>query len=143
MPDVGSGIARSRSDGTVAYTEVDGRAVFGVNSDAPGYTARDEAMARDMRTRLIERYPEVMATGNIGHQPNNALFHAEANALLRAAEPYSGSLAGREVDVRVDRRVCRSCDTVLPYVGIQLGNPTVRFHDPYGNVSTMRDGRWQ
>lgn len=36
LPDLGSGITRSRSDGTVVYTEVDSDAVFGVNSDAPG-----------------------------------------------------------------------------------------------------------
>ena len=143
MPDVGSGIARSRSDGTVAHTEVDGRAVFGVNSDAPGYTARDEAMARDMRTRLIERYPEVMATGNIGHQPNNALFHAEANALLRAAESYGGLLAGRTIEVRVNRGLCSSCGEVLPCIGLQLGNPTVRFIDAYGRLKTMKNGQWQ
>ncbi len=143
MPDVGSGVARARSEGTVAYAEVDGQAVFGVNANAPAYTARDEAMARDMRQRLIDRYPDVMATGNLGHKPNDALFHAEANALMRAAESYGGTLVGRELDVRVDRRICRSCDTVLPYVGLQLGNPTVRFRDPYGNVTTMRDGRWQ
>jgi len=143
MPDVGSGIARSRSDGTVAFTEVDGQAVFGVNSDAPGYTARDEAMARDMRQRLIERHPDVMATGNVGHKPNDALFNAEANALMRAAETYGGTLAGCTIEMRVDRPLCPSCGVVLPYVGLQLGNPTVRFVDPFGNVSTMRHGRWQ
>lgn len=142
MPDVGSGIARSRSDGTVAYTEVDGHAVFGVNANAPGYTARDEAMARDMRSRLIERYPEVMATGNVGHKPNDALFHAEANALLRAAEPFGGSLAGRTIEMRVDRPLCPSCDAVLPYLGAQIGNPTVRIIDGAGDIWIMRDGIW-
>lgn len=39
----------------------------------------------------------MMATGNIGPKPNDALFHAEANALLRAAEPYGGTLAGRAI----------------------------------------------
>lgn len=143
MPDVGSGIARSRSDGTVAYTEVDGQAVFGVNANAQGYTARDEAMARDMRQRLIERYPDVMATGNIGHKPNDALFHAEANALMRAAEPYGGTLTGRTIEMRVDRGLCGSCEKVLPAIGMELGNPTVRFRNPYGAVKTMKDGRWQ
>lgn len=96
-----------------------------------------------MRSRLIERYPEVMATGNVGHKPNDALFHAEINALLRAAEPYGGSLAGRTNEMRVDRRLCPSCGKVLPYIGLQLGNPTIRFVDPYGNITTMRDGRRQ
>ena len=144
MPDVGSGIARSRSEGTVAYTEVDGQAVFGVNANAPGYTASDEAMARDMRQRLIDRYPDVMATGNIGHKPNDALFHAEANALMRAAEPYGGSLAGRTIEMRVDRRFVRQLRArCCPYIGLQLGNPTVRFIDGNGALWTMRDGTGQ
>lgn len=143
MPDVRSGIARTYTDGTVAYTEIDSRPVFGVNSDAPGYTMRDEEMARDMRQRLIEQYPAVMATGNIGHKPNDALFHAEANALMRAAEPYGGSLAGRTIEMRVDRSLCRSCGVVLPYIGLQLGNPTVRFIDAFGRLKTMKNGQWQ
>ena len=100
-------------------------------------------MAREMRARLIEQYPDTMSTGNTGHRPNDALFHAEANALIRAAEPYDGSLAGRTIEIIVDRSRCPSCSTILPYIGLQLGNPTVRFIDPYGNISTMRDGRWQ
>lgn len=142
MPDIGTGPARRTSEGTVAYAEVDGQTVFGVNSDAPGYTMRDEAMARDMRARLIERYPDIMATGNAGHKPNDALFHAEANALLRAAEPYSGSLGGRTIQMRVDRPLCRSCDVVLPYLGTQIGNPTVRIFDGAGDIWIMRDGIW-
>lgn len=142
MPDTGSGPARRASEGTVAYAEVDGRAVFGVNSDAPGYTMRDEAMARDMRSRLIERYPDIMATGNVGHKPNDALFHAEANALLRAAEPYGGSLVGRTIEMRVDRPLCPSCDAVLPHLGAQIGNPTVKIIDGAGNIWIMRDGKW-
>ncbi len=95
-----------------------------------------------MRARLIERYPGVMATGNIGYKPNNALFHAEANALLRAAEPYGGSLAGRTIEMRVDRELCMSCRRVLPALGAEIGNPTVRIIDGAGDVWIMRDGTW-
>lgn len=141
MPDIGDRPAIPRSDGTVAFAQVDGRPVIGVNSDAPGYTMADQAAAEAMRARLVERYPEVMATDNLGHIPNNALFHAEANALLRAAEP-SGSLAGREIDMRVDRMLCPSCDRVLPLVGLDAGNPTVRITDGSGALWIMRDGAW-
>ena len=82
-----------------------------------------------------------MATDNLGHIPNNALFHAEVNALLRAAGA-SGSLAGREIELRVDRGLCGSCETVLPYVGLQVGNPTVRILDGFGDTWIMRDGMW-
>jgi len=142
MPDVGSGVARARAEGTVAYAEVDGQAVFGVNANAPGYTVRDEVVAREMRSRLIERYPDIMATGNVGHKPNDALFHAEANALLRAAEPFGGSLAGRTIEMRVDRELCPSCRRVLPSLGAEIGNPTVRIIDGPGATWIMRDGTW-
>lgn len=60
--------------GTIAYGEVDGRAVIGVNSTLPGYTDLDRAAANAMRDTLIAKYPEVMATDNIGWKPNDALF---------------------------------------------------------------------
>ena len=138
MPDETGG--RS-SNGTIAFALVDGQpAAIGVNSDAPSYVVRDEVLAMEMRARLIERYPDVMATGNIGHKPNDALFHAEANALLRAAEPYGGSLAGRTIEMRVDRRLCDSCAAVLPPLAAQIGNPTVRIFDGTGALWIMRDG---
>ena len=83
-----------------------------------------------------------MATGNVGHKPNDALFHAEINALLRAAEPYGGSLAGRTIEMSVDRRLCDSCDKILPSIGTHLGNPTVRIIDGNGALWIMRDGIW-
>jgi len=142
MPDIGAGPARAKSDGTVAYLEVDGQTVFGVNSNAPGYTVRDEAMARDMRARLIERYPDIMNTGRVSYKPNDALLHAEANGLLRAAEPYGGSLAGRTIEMRVDRELCWSCRRALPSLGAEIGNPTVRIIDGTGAIWIMRDGTW-
>lgn len=141
MPDIGDRPASGSSQGTVAYAEVDGRPVIGVNSDAPGYTMADEAAAQSMRARLVEGYPDVMATNNLGYMPNNALFHAEANALLRA-EAGGQYLSGRIIDMQVDRRLCRSCEDVLPLLGLQVGNPTVRITDGTGAIWVMRDGRW-
>jgi hypothetical protein len=31
---------------------------------------------------------------------------------------------------------------LLPYIGLELGNPTVTFVDPDGSSRTMRDGSW-
>ncbi|MBL8565035.1 MAG: hypothetical protein JNM89_04895 [Hyphomicrobiaceae bacterium] len=138
MPDTAGG--RS-SNGTVAFALVDGKPVIGVNSNAPGYTTSDEAAARAMRGLLVERYPKVMATDNLGYMPNDALFHAEANALLRAGEG-GRYLGGRTIEMRVDRRLCDSCDEVLPLVGLLSGNPTVRIIDGSGAVWIMRDGVW-
>jgi hypothetical protein len=142
MPDLATSIAARASDGTVAFGEMDGHYVFGVNSDAPGYTIADQTAAEAMRARLVDWFPEAIATENLGHIPNNALFHAEANALLRAAAANGGTLAGRTLEIQVDRRICYSCDKVLPLIGLQLGNPYVRFRDGTGRVKVMKNGNW-
>ena len=83
-----------------------------------------------------------MATANIGRMPNNALFHGEANLLMRAAEANGGSLTGRYIEMRVDRELCRNCDEILPYVTRELGYPTVHITDGTGAVWVIRDGAW-
>jgi NMD protein affecting ribosome stability and mRNA decay len=62
-----------------------------------------------MRDDLIEKYPKVMSTDNIGQIPNDALFHAEVTVLLRAARANGGTLEGKTVEVTVDREMCNSC----------------------------------
>jgi MafB19-like deaminase len=142
MPDLATSIAARASEGTVAFGEINGRYVFGVNSNAPGYTVADQTAAEAMRDQLVEQYPNVMQTENLGRKPNDALFHAEANALMRAAKANSGTLAGRTMEVQVDRPMCDSCDKVLPLIGLQLGNPTVRFRDSRGGVKIIKNGEW-
>ncbi len=117
MPDTANDIAANKADGTVAYAEVDGEPVFGVNGNSPGYTVSDEMAARALRGRLSELYPNVMSTHHLGRFPNDALFHAEANALIRAANMNGGSLAGRSIEMRVDRELCFRCERVLPLIG--------------------------
>src|SRR5262249_2870802 len=39
-----------------------------------------------------------------------------------------------------DCPMCNNCRLVLPYVGLELGNPTVTFVGPRGSAVTMRDG---
>lgn len=75
-------------------------------------------------------------------KPNDALFHAEANALLRAVADKTNSLSGREFVVGIDRGLCFSCELVLPKLGLQVGNPKVTFVDGNGDVWIMRDGIW-
>jgi hypothetical protein len=75
-----------------------------------------------MRTTLVEKYPDVMRTDNIGGRPNDALFHAEATVLLKAARANGGTLADQTLEVFSDRPMCPSCATVLPYLGRELGN---------------------
>ena len=93
-----------------------------------------------MRKVLIDKYPEEMATNNIGWKPNDALYHAEATALFRAARENGGSLYGRTINLYGDREICGSCDIVLPLLSRELGNPTISFRDFKGNRSTLRNG---
>jgi hypothetical protein len=131
--------------GTIAVGTIDNddHTIIGVNSRAPGYTAEDRAAANAMRDRLIESDQATMRSDNTGYKPNDAVYHAEATALMRAARENGGSLYGKYLDIYVDRPMCPGCEKVLPLVGREVGNPTVRFRDIYGNVHWLRDGRWE
>jgi hypothetical protein len=131
-----------QKEGTVTYTNMDDVAVYGVNSESPEYKDRDAIAAERLRGDLIAKYPGDMATQNTGQMPNNAVFHAETTVLLRAARANGGSLAGQNLEVHIDRPMCPSCDTILPLVGLELGDPTVTFIGPSGVSKTMRGGMW-
>jgi hypothetical protein len=116
--------------GAVAYTTIDDKDIFGSNSTSPTYTNADREAAKDLRDKLVAKYPDAMRADNVGYTPNNALFHAETNILLRAAEANGGTLAGRSLDIYVDRELCPNCERVVPLVGLELGNPTLTYVDP-------------
>jgi hypothetical protein len=128
--------------GTVTVTTFKGKHIFGSNSRSPTYTRADRTLAEGMRRILIQKYPEVMKSDNIGQKPNDALFHAEATVLLRAARENAGTLAGQTLEVTADGPMCGSCLKVLPKLGVELGNPTVTFVDDVGLRRTMRNGKW-
>jgi hypothetical protein len=96
-----------------------------------------------MRATLIRDHPDVMRTTNIGSRPNDAVYHAETTVLLRAARQNGGMLEGKTVDVFVDRPMCESCKRILPYVGLELGNPTVNFAGRWGKTRTIYGGAWK
>jgi hypothetical protein len=130
-----------RDRGVVTVTTIDGVEIFGSNSSSPTYTRADFVAADQLRSRLLENYAEVFGKSNIGQMPNNVVRHAETTVLLRAARKFGGSLAGRTVDVFGDARMCNNCEDVLPYIGLELGNPNVTFSGPHGRF-TMKDGVW-
>ena len=143
MPDLFGRPTWPLDSGTVAVTDIDGRLYFGVNSGAPGYTTADRNDANSWRWTMINANPDLMQSSNIGSMPNDSFYHAESTILLRAARDNSGNLAGRTIEIQVDRPLCTSCSTVLPRLGLELGNPTVTYVDTKtGTRSTMRDGRW-
>jgi hypothetical protein len=140
--------AKNRTDlfgpepGAVVVTSIDGENIFGPSSGAGEYTPEDRDAAEKLRAKLVEKHPEVFARGNLGQMPKNALFHGETTVLLRAAKKRGGTLAGQTLTVFTDRELCNNCEPVLPYVGLELGNPTVTFVDPDGSTMRMRDGAW-
>lgn len=130
-----------RPRGTISMLEMDGRTFFGSNSRLPLYTSRDRAEADNLRNALLRKYPELVEA-NKGQWPMDAVYHAEANVLLRAAREFGGTLASRTLEVVTDGRMCPSCAEILPKVGMELGNPTVTFIGPRGEAKTMQDGKW-
>jgi hypothetical protein len=128
--------------GTVTWARLDGKDIFGSNSDSPTYTRVDRVAAETIRDVLIRKYPNEMATDSIGRMPNNTVFHAETTILLRAARERGGTLAGRTLVIYSDRVICNHCPTVLPKIALELGNPAVVFIDRAGRTFTVRDGKW-
>jgi hypothetical protein len=117
--------------GAIAVTTMDDKDIYGSNSTSLStYKDADFKAARELRDRLVEKYPTIMSVDKLGEAPNNALFHAETNVLLRAAETNGGTLAGRSLDIYVDRAFCSNCQVVIPLVGLELGNPTLTYVDP-------------
>jgi hypothetical protein len=127
--------------GAVTFIDIDGKKIFGSNSKSPTYTSADRAAAEKLRASLVEKYPDVFARSHVGQMPNDALFHAETTVLLRAARQNGGTLAGQTLTVFSDSKLCNRYEDVLPYVGLELGNPTVTFIGPDRSIM-MRDGTW-
>jgi len=60
MPPLTRGRAVTLDQGTVARAEIDGKAVYGVNSNALSFSDHDRAIAIEMRDYMIGKYPEDM-----------------------------------------------------------------------------------
>jgi hypothetical protein len=116
--------------GAIAVTTMDDKDIFGSNSNSHSYKDADFEAARSMRETLASKYPGVISAENPGYASGNALFHAETNVLLRAAEANGGTLAGRSLDVYVDRNICKNCESIIPLVALELGNPSLTYVDP-------------
>ena len=69
-------------------------------------------------------------------------FHpCQVLADLQTIKERRGTLAGQTLTVYVDAETCNNCEAVLPYVGLELGNPTVTFTDSKGSTITIQDGK--
>jgi hypothetical protein len=128
--------------GVVTVTTVGGKQIFGSNSTSPTYARADRVSADAVRSILIDKYPVTFKGERPGEKPNDAFYHAEATVLLRAAVANGGTLTGQTLEVYSDRPMCNSCRAALPYLGLELGNPTVTFIDSAGVRQTMQNGVW-
>jgi hypothetical protein len=124
----------------VAFTLFEGQPIFGASSKHHKYTNDDRLRANHALEALVKRNPHILKTNDITHFPNNAIRHAEATVLLRAASKNGGTLAGKTLEVEVDRKLCPNCEIVLPLLGRHLGNPTVTFTDSTGRRFRMSGG---
>lgn len=127
--------------GAVAVATIDGHNIYGSNPDLGEWRTIDRNEANRLRAAILQKHPKLGNPDNIGRRPLNALYHAETNVLLRAARQHGGSLAGRTLEVFGDRKLCNNCKEILPYVGLELGNPRVTFNEPDGARWTMHNGR--
>lgn len=127
--------------GAVTVTTIDGRQIYGSNPNLGEWRSIDRSEADRLRAIVVQKHPELADPDNIGRRPLNAFYHAETNVLVRAARQHGGSLAGRTLEVFGDRELCNNCKEILPYVGLELGNPTVTFIEPDGTRWKMRNGR--
>ncbi len=130
-------------DSVIAATTINGKVILGGNSHYRDYAIVDRVGADALRTDLIKHRPEIMKTDNVGRKPNDAIYHAETTVLLRATRANGGTLAGQDLEVVVDGPMCPSCRKVLPYVGLELGNPRVTFIDNTGARQTIHNGKWE
>jgi hypothetical protein len=125
--------------GTVTVTAIGNTEIFGSNSSSPTYSRVDRADADRLRARYLGSEGSLPRPGQM---PGNAFYHAETTVLLRAARQNGGTLSGRTIEIFADRPMCDNCDAILPFVGKELGNPTVTFVAPNGARKTMKDGKW-
>jgi hypothetical protein len=128
--------------GVVSTTTLDGKTIYGVNSDSPTYSNDDKRDWMRLRDRFVEKYPDFVNSDNFGKMPLNALTHAETTVLLRAARENGGMLTGQRLEVIADKVMCNFCREVLPSVGMELGDPTVTFIGPNLKPLTMKGGKW-
>jgi hypothetical protein len=112
--------------GTVAVIDLDGRPVFGVNSDA---------LIRNADKDLMRKWRDLMGWNSGQAQ---AAFHAEGMSLMRAYEKTGGKLPST-VNMFVDRKTCSICRTYLPELSQKMGtNINLTFKD--GTTAKIIDG---
>jgi len=116
--------------GTVAFIDLDGKPVFGVNSSVLVNDA-DKNLGRKWRDELGLNQGEAQMT-----------FHAEAHSLMRAYEKTGGNMP-TEVTIYVDRLSCGTCQNYLPELTESMGINQLDLHFKDGRTASIIDGMFE
>ena len=57
-------------------------------------------------------------------------------------DAFGGTLAGRDLEITVDRTMCHACEYLLPHLGRHLGMREGVWYDDIGFQGIMHYGRW-
>ncbi|WP_099120290.1 RHS repeat-associated core domain-containing protein [Xenorhabdus sp. KK7.4] len=95
--------------GTVAFFEMNGRRIFGVNSGT--LIKKDKALGKKWNEKIDYLSKDEKGT---------SAFHAEGHALMRAYEK-SGGVMPKEITMYVDRQTCGHCERFLPALMKEMG----------------------
>lgn len=101
VPKIGDG------NGTVAFVDLDGKKIFGINSSLLSDSSKD----------LGRKWKEILG---LGRGKDQVFFHAEGNALMRTYERLGGNMP-KEMTMYVDRYSCGNCQTYLPEMMKEMG----------------------
>ena len=111
---------RGDGQGTVAFVDVGGTPIFGVNSSTLVNDV-DKNLSREWRDRL-----------GFNQGEGQVVFHAEAHSLIRAFDKSDGNLPST-INLFVDRQTCGNCQRFLPELMHEMGVDTLNI--------TMKNGR--
>ncbi|WP_397386271.1 deaminase [Paenibacillus sp. VCA1] len=95
----------------MAFTEVNGKKVFGINSSAISDESKN--LGREFLKSMQEK--GYFEGKRYGQGLTQVLTHAEAHSLMRAWKKSGGNL-GDEVVIYVDRLTCGICQGGFPLV---------------------------
>lgn len=121
---------RGDGRGTVAFVDVGGRPIFGVNSSV---------LIRDADKELGRSWSRHLG---LGRGKDQVFWHAEGHSLMRAYKKTNGQLPSR-LTMFVDRSSCANCRTYLPRLAEEMGITTLKLHFKNGRSGQISNGKFE
>jgi hypothetical protein len=117
-------------NGTVAFVEVNGKPIFGVNSSTLVRDA-DKNLGRSWIDRL-----------GLSKGKDQIVWHGEGHSLMRAYEKTGGKLP-ENMTMFVDRVSCANCRTHLPKRTEEMGVKNLTLNFKNGRSGKISDGKFE